>query len=136
MQSKTADLNLIARAYAALEFLNDQTFTSYREVMRDMCEAEERQHRIGSREGWGITVKQAAQLFVVQWITRYLTEPKTTPKVADVLRLKPSCIYAAALVATYRVDIRLAFKREHIEPAAVLALDYCRLVEVPQREAA
>lgn len=131
MQTKSQALNLIQRAYTALDFLNGMT--AYRDRCFDMAEAEEKQHRSGFREfGWGITRTAAAQLFTVQRIAQALDIKSRQTTIADVIRFQPSAVYAASLAANFGPEIRAAFDAANITLTQLLALDYCALVEVKQ----
>lgn len=126
---KTEHRKLITKAYDALYILDNQNWTSYRQQLFELCQKEEREHR-GSRSGFGASVADCARMFTVRDIAEYLLFPKRAPKTKDFLKMRRSCFMAAALVATYRKEIRKAWKGQDI--AAIAALDYCQIIKTPE----
>jgi hypothetical protein len=135
--NQTEQLKLVRTAFDRLEFLNDLTWTPYRERHLAMCIEEEKGHR-----GFGcdfrkhhpnaVGIKDAARSFVVKRIAEYLSG-EAPPKGKDFLHIQRSCFYAAALVDEYGTKIRE--KWAGLDLAALSSLDYCVLVS-PEDKAA
>jgi hypothetical protein len=126
----TREINLLAgKAYAALQVLNNITWTPYRDKLHDMASAEERQHRHCTPNSWcfpkGASVSAAAKLFAVKRIAEALTGEKK-PSIADYLHCQGSAFYAHSIVANYRKECRAALKGHDL--AALAALDYVEFV--------
>lgn len=125
--TKTASLRLIDRAYSALA--EDGALSNHIGKLFDMCEDEERRHRRCAPYGhrFGITVKQAAHLFTVRTIAQAQQKPDRWT-IADVLSIKASTIYAAAIVLKFPRQVADALAP--FPASDILALDYVQLVEV------
>lgn len=130
---RTKEINAIVdSAYSALQFLNNKTWTAYRDRCYDMACEEERGHRRGAPNGWswpkGASVNAAARMFVVKRIAEELTGERPI-KIADILHTQGSAVYAAALVANFGDEIRKAWSSPGIETIAALKeLDYVQFV--------
>lgn len=116
--------NRIDAAYAALDFLNDKTMTRYRDTCFKLAASEERRHRRGD-PGYRGTIAQCARFFVVYRMAQHVLYVPSMPTIAGVIRYQPSMIYAASLVANYKVEIHAALKPHDI--AWLAALDYVKL---------
>jgi hypothetical protein len=125
---KTAEINrIVARAYAALDPLNNISMSPYRDICYTIARKEELQHRRGKPSfveiARGATVNAAARLFVVKRIAEAFSGPVDQRTIRDVLYYQPSALYAASIAENYRVEIGRAW---HDENVFVLAdLDYC-----------
>ena len=126
----TREINLLAgKAYAALQVLNNITWTPYCDKLHDMASAEERHHRHCTPSSRcfpkGASVSAAAKLFAVKRIAEALTGKKK-PRIADYLHWQVSAFYAHSIVANYRKECRAALKGHDL--AALAALSYVEFV--------
>lgn len=126
--SKKDSIKLIKEAYAKLEFLNNYTWTPYRDNLFDINKADEKQHDRLRPDSCprGISISDSAKLFTVCWIAEYL-EGKKAPDAKDFLFVRKSAYYAYALFANYEADIRKAWKG--LDISAIANLDYAKLQE-------
>lgn len=125
--TKAKQLKLIRQAYDALYFLDNKTFTPYRQRLFDMIKKDEKQHRKGKPDGipCGISVNDAVKLFVVRRIAECLEGQKY--QVKDFLSIQTNCYYAQALVENYNNEILEAW--EGLIIIKILALDYSELMK-------
>lgn len=126
--TKNQQLKLIRDAYDRLYCLNNITWTKYRDnLYREHLEGE-RQHDRMRPEGTdrGITLSDAAKLFVVHWIAEYLFGKKA-PDVASYINMRKEAFTSYSLVANYRKEIEAAWKDINVQ--ALAGLDYAKLME-------
>lgn len=128
-------LQLIEQAYDALAFINNKTWTPYRERLFEACLTEEKKHRgflpefARDHTPDTIIAAKAARMFAVKRVAEYLIGRKY-PKGRDALHLLPSCFYAAGIADEFRAEIRKAWRK--LPMAELTALDYCEFVKVKQ----
>ena len=125
---KAQTLRMANAAYKALDFLNNYTWTAYRDECCKLALDEERQHRAGKARTWGASMADCARLFTVRRIAEELTRPQLT--VADIIGCQPSAMYAAAIAARYGEQVRAAW--EGFDLSALAALDYCTVIATEQ----
>lgn len=126
--SKTSDLQLIDKAFYALErALESKADRDWRTYYQQNLD-EEKDHRrflsFAPNIPHGITRNQAAKLFCVLQVVQYLNGDKE-PKVEDIFSLRLSIYMASALVTRYRELIISALAPFNLQ--ALLALDYAEL---------
>lgn len=126
--SKKDQIKLINEAYSKLDVLNNITWTHYRDNLFREHLAGEKQHDRMRPEGTtrGITLSEAARLFVVHWIAEYL-QGKKAPEVADYINMRHEAFTSYSLVARYREEIEKAWKDTDVK--ALTELDYAELMK-------
>jgi hypothetical protein len=128
MKQTTAQINrIVAKAYDALQVLDNMSMKAYRRQCFDMALQEERDHRKGAPDGrkWpkGATPHAAARLFVVKRIAEALIATDASKAtVADFINWQGSAFYAASLVANFRAEILRVLDGQDI--AALADLGY------------
>ena len=117
-------------AFSAIQFLDHESWTNYREELFKLCSAEERGHR-GSGPDFGrhhpnaASVADCAKMFAVQRIADFLRGAKM-PVGKQFLHSHKSAFYAAGLVDEYGEEIVAAWGS--LDLSALAAMDYCRTV--------
>lgn len=122
MAATVKQRNLINNAYGSLPDMQTG-FTDHIVKLLNIVEKEEKDYRQLHRGKWGISVELAARQQMCQWLARYTKDAK--PELKDVLRVKPSCIYAAAMADAFAVELDPWFKAL---PPEFFELDYSELV--------
>lgn len=130
MKNQKQTLSIVRQAYDDLEFLNNKTWTRYRDNLLAECVAEEKSHRGFMSEfnrshpnASGVT--DCAKSFAVKRVAEYLTGTKF-PRGKDFLHIQRSCFYAAGLVDEFRKEIRKAWRKHDLK--ALCEIDYVKLV--------
>lgn len=122
-------------AFAALEILNQLTWTPYLDRAFETALEEEKGHRgfapEFSRHHTADTIgaSDAARLFIVKRVAEYLSGERM-PRGKDYLHTQKSCFWCAGLVHKYRKEIRKAWRK--LDVASLAALNYCEFVKVRQ----
>lgn len=130
MNTKKSQLALINEAFMELRRILDST--RYSDRYYNLCEQEERDHRRFAPYGtkFGLTVKQAAQLFYIRNIIRYLSEDpdiNRQPKAEQYFIFKQS-IFAgyATFKCVDETQFNSYFSKSIVK--ALMDLDYSELV--------
>jgi len=126
--SRTAQIRAIKQAYQELAGLNLQD--GFREVHSYLFEknlAAERQHRKGAPYGvrHGLTLNDAAKLFVVQHLLEGFAEPDKWT-VDAILSIRSEVLYAQAYAKKFHHELEL-WARKWAEPFR--SIDYAKLME-------
>lgn len=116
----------ITAAYAALDALNDLDNRHVRDTLYALCLAEERKHRRGIKGGYACAADVAAQMFVVRDLAALLSGANPMPTIGQILWLKDSYVYAAAVVDHYGAQLKTCLEPHVISWLA--DLDYAKLV--------
>lgn len=122
-------IKLVNEAYYKLSTLNNINWTSYRDELFNMNLKDEKQHRNafgGQGREYQAPMADCARLFSVKHIAEALIKPNQY-KIADILRIKKSCIQAQALVDNYQDRILEAWAGFDIQ--ALADLDYILLID-------
>jgi hypothetical protein len=121
--NKTETIKLARAAYAAvLSVAGRHAETAKAEALEG-----ERRHRRGDFRRYhpnAAPAEACAELFVAKFVADYLTNADRIPGITDALRLRRDALIAAAIVATYADELRVAFYNAGIEPRDVATLDY------------
>lgn len=132
-------IKLANEAYYKLSTLNNINWTSYRDELYKMNLQDEKQHRKafgGNERNFEAPMADCARLFSVKHIAEALIKPNQY-KIADILRIKKSCIQAQALVDNYKDRILEAWAGFDIEALAdldyILLIDYAHYLENEER---
>lgn len=126
--NKKQQIQLIARAFVALDVLNNKVMAPLRDRYFAENREEEKGHRNFCPAGvrCGLSVNDAARLFAVRQIAQFMAGEKA-PEPSDWLHVRKSYLTACALVAEYRADIEKSWAEFGIAVSDVLALDYAEL---------
>lgn len=123
-------LKLVEAAFNRLAFLDNISWTNYRDRLFELCHEEEKQHRSGTfRENHTadtMSASVAARVMAVKRVAEYLSGHRM-PRGKDFLHYQKSCFQAAGLVDGYRKEIRKAWRG--LDVAALASLDYCEFVK-------
>jgi len=122
-------IKLVNEAYYKLSTLNNISWTAYRDELFNMNLKDEKQHRKafgGEVREYETPMADCARLFSVKHIAEALMKPNRY-KIADILRIKKSCIQAQALVDNYQDRILEAWAGFDIQ--ALADLDYILLID-------
>ena len=132
-------IKLVNEAYYKLSTLNNINWTAYRDELFNMNLKDEKLHRraFGSEtRNYEASMADCARLFSVKHIAEALIKPDRY-KIADILRIKKSCIQAQALVDNYQDRIIDAWKAFDIQTLAdldyILLIDYAHYLENIER---
>jgi hypothetical protein len=132
-------IKLANSAYYKLQTLNNINWTAYRDELFNMNLKDEKQHRkaFGSEtRNYEASMSDCARLFTVKHIAEALIKPDRY-KVADIIRIKKSCIQAQALVDNYQDRILEAWKGFDFQVLAdldyILLIDYAHYLENIER---
>lgn len=96
---------------------------------------EEKQHRRSCPDSIksGLTISEAVKLFFVQYLVKFLDNTRKIPDIKQVLTVRPSYIFAGALVLNYGDDIKKAlnmtYNGESIDIEVIKSLDYAELMK-------
>jgi len=118
----------INQAYDKLRFLDNITWTSYREDLLEMNKKDEKKHRSGDWYEFhknSASITECSKMFVVTNIAESLLN-KNKYTIRDLIRIRKSCLYAQSVVDNYKDKILEAWKDEDIEYLS--KLDYVSLV--------
>lgn len=127
MANNRETIKLIDKAYIALDVLNSQCMTNWRDKAFRIALVEERWHRRSNGGAYACPAIICAKMFVVRWIAQYLYTPKKKqPAIKDVLWMREDVILCAALAAEYSTQIREALRG--LDMKAIAAVDYVQLV--------
>jgi hypothetical protein len=126
--TKSAQVKLIKEAYSRLDCLNNITWTKHRDNLFKAHLEDEKQHDSGRPEhiGRGITLSDAAKMFVVCWIAEYMLG-KAAPDAASYINMRKEAFTSYSLVANYRKEIEKAW--QGLDVKALAELDYAELVK-------
>ena len=125
----TKEINvLVAKAYRALEPLNNIKHTAYRNVCFELACEEERGHRRGFGHDEypdGATVSAAGRLFTVKRIAEALIGDRLL-SVRDYINVQKSAFTAQSVVENFREEATAALEGFDLKELA--GLDYCAFV--------
>ena len=126
-KEKKLQIDLIKKAYSALEFLDNLTHTPYRIMLYNMIYNAEKKHRKfrPDRIDCGISIANAAKLFAIKYIAESLTNKMLTIK--DILHIRTECFYAQSIAENYHAEILEKWHGLDIE--SLVALDYSELMQ-------
>lgn len=104
-------------------------WTNYAEEIYTKALAEEKRHRKTWSSGatrFGISAADAAKMFAVRDLAKYLTGAEAPLTIEDVINCKESAVYACAVATKYAEQLRPVFTADVAAQAVVL--DYVALI--------
>ena len=127
--TKSNQLKLINLIYSRLDFLNNYTWTAYRDDLFNQCLKSEKQHRKGRPDGvtCGISARDAAKYFTIKYIVETVVTGETF-QVKDFITVRREWFYGQSIALNYRDAILENLKGIDLEQF-LNDVDYCELMK-------
>ena len=117
-------IKTINQAYNKLAFLDNITWTTYRQNLFMMHKKDEIKHRSTSRD-YEASMNDCARLFTVKWIANAIIN-RGSIQIKSLIHIRQGCYISASLVENYFNEFVEAWQDEDIKKLS--ELDYMSLV--------
>ena len=130
-KEKKAQIELIKKAYSALDVLNNIGTSQYRERLYLLNKKDEIQHRRLKPKHikkLGLTVDIAAKLICLRHIVDCMDGYRRL-SMKDVINCRYAAVYAQSLVDNYKKEIKDSWAKADVGYVSIINLDYAELMK-------